>query len=346
MKKMILAIPFAVLLSCSSTRTTTTDADTVMTDETTVDESTAMSGDMTDTTITGSATVAANGTTGVYTSGSATVNNVDYNTMNNGGFDSRNNWRGDSTYWLPEVVMVEDNNPWTATPRSNWYNKNNVTGDDWMSVYYVPVDNGTEPTMITDTSAIFGGWTLTMTPDLATAWRNDLNESGYVYTSAGDNTFASGSATVTTDSGSNASTDMYGGVASSAALGATTDSSMTVTTTTATRVWNNTNGMSPNLYAANGNMYMMPKINLYLNNGSFSGFTGCNSISGRLNVSSNGMLHFENTTPSTNIDCVAGFDQTVLLERLRRVDNYSVVNNQLQLRQGDQVLLVLDKNNQ
>jgi len=322
---MMMALPLALLMfSCSSTRNT----QTVMTTGTET-ETTAMTGDMTDTS--GVLGTAANVTTNtdvnntsIYSTGSATVTPVIVTE-----FNSRNNWKGDQTYVITEPVTVETYgyNAWTATPRSNWYNRYNTTGDDWMNVYYrddnVLNDDGT----VNDTSAIFGGWQLTMTPEVSTAWRNDNNDLGYVYSNWNNGQpYVSGSAVVTPSG-----TQVVSGT-------------VTTPVTVSSSTWNNTMGASPNVYAANGNMYAMPKINLFLNNGSFTGFTGCNAVSGRLAVNGD-RIHFENTSPSTSIDCAAGFDQSLLLDRLKRVDNYVVANSQLQLRSGDEVLLVLNKSN-
>jgi heat shock protein HslJ len=116
---------------------------------------------------------------------------------------------------------------------------------------------------------------------------------------------------------------------------------------------NNSSAMSGNrngnansyLTAVNGNTFMMPRLNLYLDNGTFTGFTGCNDIVGRVTVNGN-QLHFDDAVPSTNIQCMGGFDQSAFLDRLRRADSYDVVNNQIRIKQGDQVLMVLSKNNQ
>lgn len=102
---------------------------------------------------------------------------------------------------------------------------------------------------------------------------------------------------------------------------------------------------SINYNAYNGNMYQMPKFNLYLDNGSFTGYTGCNGISGRVEVTGNS-LHFLNTTPSTAIDCLGGFNESMLLDILRRVDSYAYVGDELQLMQGNQVLLRFKRNSQ
>jgi heat shock protein HslJ len=92
-------------------------------------------------------------------------------------------------------------------------------------------------------------------------------------------------------------------------------------------------------------MYQMPQFNLYLDNGSFTGYTGCNGISGRVEVTGTG-LRFLNTTPATSIDCLGGFDENILLDMLRRVDAYAYVGDELQLLQGNQVLLRFRKGDQ
>jgi heat shock protein HslJ len=97
--------------------------------------------------------------------------------------------------------------------------------------------------------------------------------------------------------------------------------------------------------AANGNMYQLPKFNLFLDNGSFTGYTGCNGISGRVEVTGTS-IRFLNTNTSTAIDCMGGLDETVLLDILKRVDSYTYVGDELQLMQGSQVLLKFKKTDQ
>ncbi len=99
---------------------------------------------------------------------------------------------------------------------------------------------------------------------------------------------------------------------------------------------------SINYNAANGNMYQLPKFNLFLDNGSFTGYTGCNGISGRVEVTGTG-LRFLNTNTSTAIDCMGGFDEAPLLDMLKRVDSYAYVGDELHLMQGSQVLLKFKK---
>jgi len=130
---------------------------------------------------------------------------------------------------------------------------------------------------------------------------------------------------------------------SSGTMNATTTMDPAMNSTTAVQGTMDVNSI--NYQAYNGNMYQMPKFNLYLDNGSFTGYTGCNGISGRVEVTGNS-LRFMNTTPSTAIDCMGGFDEKALVEMLKRVDAYTYVGDELQLMQGNQVLLRFKKNSQ
>ena len=96
------------------------------------------------------------------------------------------------------------------------------------------------------------------------------------------------------------------------------------------------------LTAVNGNKFMLPTLNMYIDNGSFTAFTGCNSAIGNIVVNGSS-LHFDEASPSTNVECIGGFDQSAFIDRLRRADSYDVVNNQFRLKQGDQVLMVFSK---
>ncbi|HEX6914498.1 MAG TPA: META domain-containing protein, partial [Chitinophagaceae bacterium] len=148
------------------------------------------------------------------------------------------------------------------------------------------------------------------------------------------NTTVSANAAVTGTTGTN----VQGSVGVNGSVGATGSTSVTGTTGTTGTL--DVNSINYNAY--NGNIYQLPKFNLYLDNGSFTGYTGCNSISGRVAVSGNS-LHFLNTTPSTMIECMGGFDESVLVDMLRRVDSYEYVGDELHLMQGNQVLMKFKK---
>jgi heat shock protein HslJ len=121
-------------------------------------------------------------------------------------------------------------------------------------------------------------------------------------------------------------------------LNATTDASATGTATTM--------GIeSVDYTAANGNYYQMPRFNLFIDNGSFVGYTGCNNISGRIHVTGN-TLHFKDTNPQTKIECPAGFTEQALLDMLKKVDGYQYTNDELQLTQGGSIVMRFKRNGQ
>lgn len=174
-------------------------------------------------------------------------------------------------------------------------------------------------------SAVNGNWQLVMVPELITAWRQDNSRSLWMN---GTNTYLSASESFNTKDNVNTNE------------GAVTDSM------NATSGLNNAvtemDVNSINYNAANGNMYQLPKFNLFLDNGSFTGYTGCNGISGRVEVTGTS-LRFLNTNTSTAIECMGGLDQSVLLDLLKRIDSYAYVGEELQLMQGNQVLLRFKK---
>jgi heat shock protein HslJ len=144
------------------------------------------------------------------------------------------------------------------------------------------------------------------------------------------NTNTTGSTTGTTSSSSDMTT-----------TGTTTGSTdMTTAGTTAPSTVDNTKNY---LMAVNGNMFQLPKLNLYLQNGTFTGYTGSNQLVGTLKVNGT-QIHFDETVPSTNISLPGGFSQAAFMERLARVDSYDVTDGQLRLKQGNEVLFVLAKN--
>jgi len=197
-----------------------------------------------------------------------------------------------------------------------------VNGQNWTwDMNYPGFDR---PAAGSYNAAINGNWKMMITPQLVSAWKRDNSQelwsSGYAF----DGTYIGAGNTYVSASESFGTTD-------SAATGAgTTANTMDVN--------------SINYKAANGNMYQLPYLNLYLDNSSFTGFTGCNAISGRVSVSGNS-LRFLNTTPATNVDCMGGFDQQAFLSMLSKIDSYAFVGDELQLMQGNQVLLSFKRTN-
>jgi len=164
-------------------------------------------------------------------------------------------------------------------------------------------------------------------------------------------TTGSGTMSGTTGTGTMSGTTGSGTMSGTTGSGTTGSGTMSGTTATETMSGTSVSGTlsamsgstDSTLIAVNGNRFMMPTINMYIENGTFTGYTGCNNIVGTMKVDGN-QLHFENSVPVANIQCIGGFDQSAFLDRLRRADSYDVTNNQLRLKQGGQVLLVFDKN--
>ena len=97
--------------------------------------------------------------------------------------------------------------------------------------------------------------------------------------------------------------------------------------------------------SSNPNMHMAekPSLRFFGSNETFSGFTGCNKISGRyIQMGING-LSFSNTNPSTRMVCIGDYEEEAFVGMLRRVSTFKSVGGKLQLLEGDNVLLVFSK---
>lgn len=95
--------------------------------------------------------------------------------------------------------------------------------------------------------------------------------------------------------------------------------------------------------SANFHIPERPSINFYGSNETFSGFTGCNKFSGRYILSGTNSISLENATASTKMVCIGDYDETAYLNTLHRVNSFKGTNDQLQLMEGDSVLLVFLK---
>jgi collagen type VII alpha len=233
------------------------------------------------------------------------------------------------------------------------------------------------------TAEAVGEWQLTITPEVAAYWKPDTRRpetyasfwtpeavmaryqatvaaikktqdsiAALTATTAGTNTTGNANAnaatasantsTVVTGSGS---TGTMGTGGTSSTTGSTASSATSDSTANAGAAATvNSSLVAPfTLTAVNGNNYLLPKLNLFIDNGSFTAYTGCNNAIGKIIVNGSA-LHFEEATPSSNIECIGGFDQSAFVDRLRRADSYDVVNNQFRLKQGEQVLMTFAKN--
>ncbi len=94
--------------------------------------------------------------------------------------------------------------------------------------------------------------------------------------------------------------------------------------------------------AANGNLYQMPRLNLFIENGSFTGFTGCNGIRGKI-VSDGSSLHFDDISTTTGFDCKGGVDEQAFIDMLKSVNSYETDGNDVILKSGDKMVLRFSK---
>lgn len=94
---------------------------------------------------------------------------------------------------------------------------------------------------------------------------------------------------------------------------------------------------------ANYHIPEKPSLSFYGSNQTFSGFTGCNKISGRYTIGGANSISFSNASPSTKMVCIGDYDEETYLNTLRRVNSFKADNGQLQLMEGSKVLLVFGK---
>jgi heat shock protein HslJ len=97
--------------------------------------------------------------------------------------------------------------------------------------------------------------------------------------------------------------------------------------------------------SSNPNMHVpeKPSLRFFGSNETFSGFTGCNKLSGRYTQMGNNGLSFSKANPSTKMVCIGDYDEEAFVGMLRRVSSFKSTGGKLQLMEGDNVLLVFSK---
>lgn len=86
-----------------------------------------------------------------------------------------------------------------------------------------------------------------------------------------------------------------------------------------------------------------PSISFFGSNETFSGFTGCNKFSGRYSVKKPDLIDLRNASSSTKMVCIGEYDEDAYLNTLHQVSTFISLNGQLQMMQGDKVVLVFTK---
>ena len=84
-----------------------------------------------------------------------------------------------------------------------------------------------------------------------------------------------------------------------------------------------------------------PSLQFYGMNETFSGFTGCNKISGRYAVSDSTGISFEKATPSTKMVCIGDYNEDNFVSALHSVKSYKATKYQLELFDGSRSTTVL-----
>jgi heat shock protein HslJ len=367
MKKTFLILPLAVLLvNCSSTRNTSATSGTSGNSGAHASASTTNRGMNADASASGSVATPGTGITGT----SSSMNSASKSGMSSGSWNKAHTASSGTINWdvydpnnymqNPEKYLRPDQ----MTKAGGWtYNK------DWRrNTNFTP--------------EAVGQWQLVLTPEVASAWMPDtrrpetyasfwtpeavmaryqanmaaiartqdsiaaLNATTEMNTAATANagktkSGRAGSAGMIGSPKTTANTTLASGSGTTGTVG-TGGTAATIHDSTTVAATSNNVTVPFAMTAVNGNNFMLPMLNMYIDNGSFTAYTGCNSAVGTIVVNGS-KLHFDETTPATNVTCIGGFDQTAFMDRLRRADSYDVVDNQFRLKQGDQVLMVFAK---
>lgn len=85
-----------------------------------------------------------------------------------------------------------------------------------------------------------------------------------------------------------------------------------------------------------------PSLRFYGSNETFSGFTGCNKISGRYTMRGTS-ISFQNASPSTKMACIGEYDESAFLNTLRRVNTFRSTGGKLELMDGNDVVMVFSR---
>ncbi|WP_207497102.1 META domain-containing protein [Aridibaculum aurantiacum] len=93
-------------------------------------------------------------------------------------------------------------------------------------------------------------------------------------------------------------------------------------------------------HASNWNK--VPILHLDVDSAAFYGNTGCNTISGRFLVRG-ASITFDNEIMTTKMACTGAYKEQVFLDNLLRVNNYSINDTALHLRQLDTVKMIFKR---
>lgn len=100
------------------------------------------------------------------------------------------------------------------------------------------------------------------------------------------------------------------------------------------------------LFASDNNWVRTPVLNINLKDNTFSGNSGCNSISGKFSLKEN-YFGFDKNILSTKMACAetkANRDERSFLTTMLKINNYTIIKDELEFSQGEIVLMKFKRN--
>ncbi|MCY7421373.1 MAG: META domain-containing protein [Chitinophagaceae bacterium] len=86
-----------------------------------------------------------------------------------------------------------------------------------------------------------------------------------------------------------------------------------------------------------------PYLSFYGSNETFSGFSGCNKLSGRYRIIGQKNINLSKAAASTRMACIGDYDENLFINTLHEVNSFKIEKGQLQFLKGSKVVLVFDK---
>ena len=96
------------------------------------------------------------------------------------------------------------------------------------------------------------------------------------------------------------------------------------------------------LFASDNNWPKQPSLNIDLNGKTFSANSGCNAIRGKFTIADN-YIGFDQNIISTKMACQGNYEKT-FLAALLKVNRYTIIKDELELGQGEIVLMKFKRN--
>ncbi len=100
------------------------------------------------------------------------------------------------------------------------------------------------------------------------------------------------------------------------------------------------------IFASDNNWSNVPSMNINLTDRAFSGNSGCNNIKGKFTLIDS-YLGFDKNIISTKMACASAADnryEKAFLSALLKVNKYTINNDELELGQGEIVLMKFKRN--